>query len=612
MKKAFLKNLILTLVLVTYDFAFSKSLKNNSSNQIPKTNIHYELSMSEPWTHYFEVSMTLSDIDKIDALNKKDFVDFKMPVWTPGSYLVREYAKNVESVKVSDGKKDLKFDKINKNTWRVFGKHSKIIISYKVYAFELSVRNSFLDDSHGYLNGASMFLYIPELKMSPSILTIKPYKNWNTISTGLKRISETEFLYFSPDFDILVDSPIEIGTHKVLTFKALGIPHSIALYSNAPLLADEKLTVETFKRVTEAAASVVGEHPCEDYTFIIHQLPGIGGGLEHLNSTTCQTSPTAYINEASMKNSMSLIAHEYFHLWNIKRIRPIALGPFDYDNENYTHMLWVSEGMTSFYADNILLRAGILTPDEYIKREQIAIGSIENQPGNTVQAVTESSWDAWIKYYRQNENSKNSTISYYDKGDVLGALLNLYIIGETKGEKSLDDVFKYLWNEYYKKQKRGFKDDEFQKACELVAGINMDNFFNKHIWRAEPIDYNAFYKYVGLELIKESESNNPFWGFSLQNNKITSIQKGTSAYDYGLNVNDEILEINGVKGANPSNSITDKKVGDKINVKVKRFGQEFTYEITLKGNPNQRFKLEKVQNPTPEQERLYKKWLFIK
>ncbi|GAB2643655.1 PDZ domain-containing protein [Emticicia sediminis] len=609
MKKTLFRQLPLFLLLIGIKFSFAKTPEETT---IPKTNIAYELGMSEPWTHYFEVSMTLSDIEKIEALSKKEYVDFKMPVWTPGSYLIREYAKNVESVKVSDGKKDLKFEKISKNTWRVYGKNSKIIISYKVYSFELSVRNSFLDDSHGYLNGASMFLYVPELKMSPSVLTIKPYKNWNTISTGLKRVSEKDFTYYSPDFDILVDSPIEIGTHKVLNFKALGIPHAIALYSNAPLLADEKLTVETFKKVTEAAASVVGEHPCEDYTFIIHQLPGIGGGLEHLNSTTCQTSPSAYMNEGTMKNSMSLIAHEYFHLWNVKRIRPIALGPFDYENENYTHMLWVSEGITSFYEDNILLRAGIYTPDDYIKREQIAISGIENQAGNAVQPVAEASWDAWIKYYRPNENSRNSTISYYDKGGVLGALLNVYILGETKGQKSLDDVFRYLWNEYYKKQKRGFKDEEFQKACELIAGKNMDSFFNKYVWKAEPIDYNEFYKYVGMTLTKEIDSNTPFLGVTIANGRIASVQRGTSAYDGGLNVNDEILEINGMRTMNPTAAISDKKVGDKIAVKVKRFGQEFTYDVVLKANPAIKFKLEKVQNPTPEQEALYKKWLFIK
>jgi predicted metalloprotease with PDZ domain len=607
-----MKKLLLFLFLFGFQYLFAKDSHINDEIKTITTNINYTLSMPEPWTHYFKVKMVVDNLKSIDEIKKNDYVDLKMAVWTPGSYLIREYAKNVEGFEATDGNKPLKFEKINKNTWRIYGKNDKIEVKYKVYSFELSVRNSFLDDSHGYLNGASMFLYVADLKNSPSTLTIEPYKNWNSVSTGLKKIADDKFQYFSPNLDILIDSPIEIGTHKVLNFTSSNIPHKLALYSNAPLLADEKLTIETFKKVTEAAASVIGEHPCEDYTFIIHQLPGVGGGLEHLNSTTCMTSPNAFVNESTFKNSMSLFAHEYFHLWNVKRIRPIALGPFDYENENYTHMLWVSEGMTSFYEDNILLRAGIYTPDEYIKKELAAIGSIENQVGQSVQSVADASWDAWIKYYRPNENSRNSTISYYDKGGVLGALLNLYIIGETKGKKNLDDVFRYLWKEYYKKQNRGYKDEEFQKACELAAGKNMDSFFQKYVWSTEEINYNDFYKYVGMTLIKEYDTITPFLGATVFNGKILNLQRGTSAYDGGLNVNDEILEINGVKTMNVVSAISDKKVGEIIKVKVKRFGQEFVYEFPLKSNPAVKLKLEKVQNPTSEQEELYKKWLLIK
>jgi predicted metalloprotease with PDZ domain len=585
---------------------------------ILKTNISYSLSMSEPWTHYFEVSMTLENIDKIDELKNEEFIDFKMPVWTPGSYLVREYAKNVEEFSVTDGSSTLKFDKFNKNTWRIFiNKNKKIVVKYKVYSFELSVRNSFLDDVHGYLNGASIFLYVPQLKMSPSILTINPYQGWTTISTGLKRISEAEhrpkdFIYFSPNFDILVDSPIEIGTHKTLNFKTLGIPHSLAIFSYSPLQYDEKKVIDAFKKVTEAAASVVGENPCENYTFINHQILNAGGGLEHLNSTTCQNSPNSFINETTIKNSMGLFAHEYFHLWNVKRIRPIALGPFDYDNENYSHGLWVSEGITSFYQWNILLRAEILTPEEYLTKVVASIGGIENQVGQRVQSVAEASWDAWIKHYRPNENSRNNTISYYEKGSVIGSLLNLFILGETKGRKNLDDVFRLLYNEYYKKQNRGFKDEEFQEACEQIAGVGMDSFFKKYIWSTELIDYDVYFKYVGLKLIKEYDTITPFLGATIINKRIINLQKGTAAYNGGLNVNDEILEIDGVKIENPVGAILDKKAGNTIKVKIKRQGEEFSYNITLTPNPAAKFKLEKVQNINLEQETLYKKWLFIK
>lgn len=577
------------------------------------TSINYFLSMSEPSTHYFEVETTLSNIQKIKELTQKAYIDFKMPVWTPGSYLVREFAKNVESFEASTGGKKVKVDKINKNTWRVYSNGAnEVKISYKVYAYELSVRTSFLDDTHGYLNGASIFMYVPQLKKYPSKVTINPYKGWNSISTGLKRVPDVENTFYASDYDIIVDSPIEIGTHKVLNFEIQNIPHSIAMYSNGPLEYNEEKVIEAYKKVTQASSTVVGEHPCKDYTFIVHHLPGIGGGLEHLNSTTCQTSPFAYTTDAGFKSFMGLIAHEYFHLWNVKRIRPIALGPFDYDNENYTHMLWVAEGFTSFYQDNILLRAGILTPEEYKNKVAASISGIENQPGQKVQSVTEASWDAWIKYYRPNENSQNSTISYYSKGGVIGSLINLFILGETKGNKSLDDVFKLLWREYYEKQGRGYKDEEFQAACEKVVGKSLDRFFQKYIWSTDAIDYDTYFNYVGIKLVKEYDTKTPYLGANIQNNKITSVLKGASAYAGGLNVNDEIIEIDGNKYPVISTYITDKQVGDVIKVKVKRFGREFTYDVKLLANPSTRIKLERVDKPTNEQEELYKKWLFIK
>ncbi len=343
---------------------------------------------------------------------------------------------------------------------------------------------------------------------------------------------------------------------------------------------------------------------------MIHQLPGIGGGLEHLNSTTCQTNPDAFSSIADFKNSMGLFAHEYFHLWNVKRIRPYALGPFDYETENYTNMLWVSEGITSFYEDNILLRANIISPEEYILREQIALNSIESKPGIKNQSVTEAGFDAWIKYYRPNENSINSNISYYDKGGVLGALLNLYIIGETNGAKSLDDVFRYLWTEIYVKQNRGYKDEEFQFACEKIIGKSLKAFFDNYVWGKEPIDYQTFYNIVGLKITKQNTNEIPYVGISIgTGNKISSIIKNSSAYNARLNVNDEIIEIDGKSIGEWK--INNYKIGEKINWKVKRFGKIMNFSMEIKGMPFPQYKIEKIDNPSEIQTKLYNKWLFI-
>lgn len=597
-----MKKIVKTAILLLIGYLSSAQSKT------PTPKIEYVLSMDQPQTHYFDVVVKASNLDA--KTKQQGFLDFKMAVWTPGSYLVREYAKNVESVTASSGNTPLKSDKINKNTWRVRlqSNTQEVTLKYKVYAFELSVRTSFLDDSHGYLNPASIFLYVNDWRHTPSTLSVKPYKNWNTVSTGLKALSNNTFE--AENLDILIDSPIEIGVQKVLNFDLKGIPHKVAMYGEAKY--DEAKVTADIKKVCETATTVVGEHPCKDYTFIIHNILQGGGGLEHLNSTTCQTSRTSYENPKTYQSFLSLIAHEYFHLWNVKRIRPKALGPFDYENENYTHMLWFSEGCTSFYQSYILRRANLMTPEEYLTTYADEISVTENQPGNKIQSAAESSWDAWIKYYRPNENSRNSTISYYGKGEVLGGILNLLIIQSTKGAKNLDDVMKTLYQEYYKKLGRGFSDEEFQKAAESVAGRNLNDFFQKYVFGTEPIPYNSFLEAVGMQLTDQNAGkNDPYLGADLRNGKISNVWRDSPAYNDGLNVGDEILTIDDTKLENLPAVIASKKVGDVISVKVKRDGLEKTYKVTLVKSPIQNFKIEPVASPSKEQQDLYKKWLFL-
>ena len=581
-----------------------------AQTSIHQPKIEYYLSMEQPQNHYYDVVMKLSNFDA--KTKQQGFIDLKMAVWTPGSYLVREYAKNVESVTTTNDSKSVKSDKINKNTWRVrlLAASNEVTVKYSVYAYELTVRTSFLDDTHGYLNPASIFMYVNDWRQVPSSINIKPYKNWNMISTALKSTGNNTFE--AKNLDELIDSPIEIGTQKVLSFDLNGIPHKIAMYGDVKM--DEVKVANDFKKVCETALSVVGEHPCKNYTFLIHNIAVGGGGLEHLNSTTCQASRMSYSNDKIYKDFMGLIAHEYFHLWNVKRIHPKALGPFDYENENYTHLLWFSEGCTSFYQSYILRRANMMTPDEYLTNYASEINTIENQPGNKIQSAAESSWDAWIKYYRPNENSRNSTVSYYDKGAVLGGVLNLVILQNTQGKKNLDDVMRMLYQEYYKKQGRGFTDEEFQKTVEAVAGKPMNDFFQKYIFGTETIPYNTYFESVGVQLIdKNAQRNEPHLGVEMRGGglKISSVMRDSPAYNDGLNVNDEILQINGSKPDDITKYVSNKKIGDIIEVKVRRDGLEKKYNITLQRNPTKNYVIEALPNQSNTQKELYKKWLFL-
>ncbi len=571
--------------------------------------ISHKISMPEPHTHYFEVK---THINLTNEISNKSYIDFKMAAWTPGSYLIREFAKNVESVSATSNGKILSFQKINKNTWRVYinkGNSSKgIDLAYRVYAYELSVRTSFLDDSHGYINPASVLMFVNELKNQSQELEILPYKDFKKVSTALKEIAK--FTFQAKNLDELIDSPIEIGNHKVFEFKVGNVPHQIAFYGPAKI--DSTKFIADVKKMCETAQNIVGEHPCDHYLFIIHNLYRGGGGLEHLYSTTCQVSRSNYETDKGYKGILNLLAHEYFHLWNVKRIRPKALGPFDYENENYTHNLWFSEGITSYYADLISQRAGFITSTEYLSGLGEEISAVENQPGNKVETAAESSWDAWIKYYRPNENSKNSTISYYDKGSVLGGVLNLWIIEQTEGKKTLDDVFKLLYVNYYKNLQRGFTDAELEDAFSKVAGKSAKGLFEAHVYGLTSPNYKDLFGNVGYSWTNSNEGKSTsFLGFNVANNRITQLYKGGPAYQYGLNVGDEILKVNNSDFEGLDKLLANKKPNDAVLFTVKRDGIERNFMITVAQSPIQNFVLNSLPNLSEQQKDLRKAWLGI-
>ena len=616
------KNACLLYLLTIWTFFIGCSTKaaglgvNDENPPAASPAVTYVLSMPEPQTHYFEVEMQLKNVAAATGSKKNGYIDIKMPVWTPGSYLIREYAKNVEGFTASAGGKAVVSDKVSKNTWRVYTGDDNLTVRYRVYANDLTVRTSFVDAEHGYVTPAGMFMYHDALKEIPLRLVVQPYKTWKKVATGLPPVAGQEFTYEAANLDILVDSPLEIGNHKTFAFTAAGVPHTVAMFGDVEY--DEERLKADYKRVCEAAFSVVGEHPCKDYTFIVQHIPPGGGGLEHLNSTTLETNRNAYSTETNYKRFFGLVAHEYFHLWNVKRIRPIALGPFDYEKENYTHMLWLSEGGTSFYGQYIQMRAGFYSPTDYLGLVANDITGIENQPGVRVQSAAESSWDAWIKGYRPNENSSNSTISYYSKGSVLSNLLNLAILAGSNGERSIDDLMRFLYTEYYKKQQRGFTDAEFRQAAEKIAGRQLNDFFSVGVNSTEPINYNAYFEPVGMQLVNvAARAQDGFLGTATvySNGKaiVTGVRRGSAAYTDGLNVGDEIISVDSVRVTDDLlKLISGRRVGETINVIVNRAGFLREIPVTLTQNPLVSYRLEPLPDQTPAQKALYNKWLYIK
>ena len=505
----------------------------------------YHLSMPQPNSHYFAV--------KIDVKgNTAKTQEFKLPVWTPGSYLVREFSKNLNQVKAIDiNNKELVVNKKTKNAWEVqCAGQENFTIFYEVYAFELSVRTPYLDNTHGFVAGAAVFMYTDATKNQPGLLKVYPHQSFKKVSTALPSADfKTElgcFNFTFEDYDQLVDCPIEIGNQQEFDFMAAGIRHRVAMYGEANYNVVQ--LQQDMAKVVQAATDVFGSNPNKDYLFIIHNVTDGQGGLEHKNSCVLSVNRWSYAG-SNYTGFINLVAHEYFHLWNVKRIRPIELGPFNYDQECYTSLLWVMEGITSYYDELLLRRAGFYTKEEFLSKMQSQINYVEGSPGSRVQPVAHASFDAWIKAYRPNENSSNTTMTYYSRGAVLGAVLDAYLIQKSNKKRSLDGFMQLLYNKYALELKRGFTEAEFEQELSTYCGEDMHAFFVNYVNGTQIIPYQKYLEPIGLT-VKDVTSSQTSIGATFDGNevvKVKAVRRGSAAEEAGLSVGDEVLICNGYR-----------------------------------------------------------------
>ena len=505
----------------------------------------YHLSMPQPNSHYFAV--------KIDVKgNKANTQEFKLPVWTPGSYLVREFSKNLNQVKAIDiNNKELVVNKKTKNAWEIqCAGQENFTIFYEVYAFELSVRTPYLDNTHGFVAGAAVFMYTEATKNQPGLLKVYPHQSFKKVSAALPSADfKTElgcFNFTFEDYDQLVDCPIEIGNQQEFDFMAAGIRHRVAMYGEANYNVVQ--LQQDMAKVVQAATDVFGSNPNKDYLFIIHNVTDGQGGLEHKNSCVLSVNRWSYAG-SNYTGFINLVAHEYFHLWNVKRIRPIELGPFNYDQECYTSLLWVMEGITSYYDELLLRRAGFYTKEEFLSKMQSQINYVEGSPGSRVQPVAHASFDAWIKAYRPNENSSNTTMTYYSRGAVLGAVLDAYLIQKSNKKRSLDGFMQLLYNKYALELKRGFTEAEFEQELSTYCGEDMHAFFANYVNGTQIIPYQKYFEPMGLT-VKDVTSSQTSIGATFDGNevvKVKAVRRGSAAEEAGLSVGDEVLICNGYR-----------------------------------------------------------------
>jgi predicted metalloprotease with PDZ domain len=567
--------------------------------------ISYTVSMSKPWTHLLEVEM------RMNWAQMPAQAQLKMPVWTPGSYLVREFARHVQDFAATDASgNNLSWQKINKNTWQIDTKGAKTIVAkYRVYANELTVRTNELNDEHAFWNNAALLMFPKDQLRAASTVRVVPYGNWK-IATGLPKVEGQANTFRAENFDVLYDAPFEVSDFKEITFTVQGKPHRYVVTGEGNY--DLKQMAADTTKIIEESAKIFGDLPYNDYTFIVN-LRG-GGGLEHANSTALQWNRFGFQPRARYIGFLNLVAHEFFHLWNVKRIRPDALGPFDYENENYTKLLWVAEGATSYYEGILLRRAGLISEKEFLDGKASMIQQLQERPGRFETSVEDASFDAWIKYYRQDENAINNQISYYDKGDIVNMMLDIEIRTASGGAKSLDDVMRYLYDEYAKKG-RNYTPEDYQKVAEMMAGKSLNDFFAKYVRGTEEIDYSAIVKGIGLEFNTEAGSGRSYIGANLADEDgrlmVRSIPAGTPAYEQGLNTGDQIVAIDGYRASqNFLQSYTGgKKPGDKVKMTIFRFDKLRDIDFTLGSDARKSYSFTPVENPTDAQAKIFQGYL---
>jgi predicted metalloprotease with PDZ domain len=578
-----------------------------ASSQRAADAIRYTLSFPAPHTHYIEVSAAVPTGGRPD-------VELMMAVWTPGSYLVREFSRHVEAVTASSpDSRPLAVEKSDKNRWKVAtGGAPTVTVSYRVYAREMSVRTNWVEAGFALINGAPTFLTLADQIRRPHEVVLTPAAGWRRSMTGLEPMAGGEHRYRAPDFDTLVDSPILLGNPAVYEFSVDGTPHYLVNEGEAGVFEGAR-AAKDLEAIVREHRRFWGSLPYDKYLFL-NVITEASGGLEHVNSTVLMTSRWTTRTRRSYISWLELASHELFHAWNVKRLRPVELGPFDYENENHTRSLWMAEGVTDYYADLLVHRAGLTTRDEYLDSLSTKIEELQTTPGRTVQSAELASFDAWIKYYRPDENSPNVSVSYYTKGAVVAFLLDARIRSATNGARSLDDVMRAAYQKYA--GPRGFSPDEFRQVAESVAGTSLRAFWDDAIRGITELDYKDALGTLGLRFRPGSPAPARAWlGLTTRVDAgrllVSQVRRETPAITAGINVDDELLAIDDfrVRADQWETRLQQYKPGDRVQLLVARRDQLMRLPVTFGAEPPRDWRLEGDSSATDTQKARLAGWL---
>jgi predicted metalloprotease with PDZ domain len=584
--------------------------------------IAYTLSMSRPTTHLFEVNIAIeTPPGPIPA-----FIDLQMPLWQPGRYSNADFAKNVQEFSAAAGDRKLPFEKLDSQTWRVETRGNRSLsVAYKVFGNDLSGTYAQLDGTHGNFNGGEIFMYLAGHKQDGVELRIQPPAGWRVINGQTETPNQTQWKY--PNYELLIDSPTEVGADWTLDeFTTGGKNYRVVVHSRGNEGNLRPNLVRDLKRIVDAEVAMWGTPEFDRYTFIYHFADDNRSfdGMEHLTSTQIIIGGNLS-DPGAMARALEDAAHEFFHVWNVKRLRPAALGPWEWTRPANTKSLWIAEGLTQYYGNLMMRRAGLWNDSRYLSELDSSLEYVENSPGTRLMSAVDASLAAPFidaAVHRQQTNLSNTSITYYLKGELIGVVMDLTIRGRTNGARSLDDVFRLMYDELYVKapnasyylKGRGYTEEDFVRALSRVAGTDMQSFYDRHIRGVESLPYDSAFGAVGLRLVKTS--NEHVWsGIVMERGgpglRLAALPTDGPAAKSGLQQGDQLVAIGGspVNRSNWQAALERFNPGDRVKVQVERFGKTVDVELVL-GEPSSfSYRLEDLPNVSEDARRLRTAWL---
>ncbi|QBP77151.1 M61 family peptidase [Herbaspirillum huttiense] len=595
------------------------------------TPIRYRITSLDPASHLYDVSVT---VDSPAA----DGQVFSLPAWIPGSYMIREFGKNIVQLRGESNGRKVVVKKLDKHTWQAAPCKGALTLHYQVYAWDLSVRTAHLDRTHGFFNGTSVFLAAHGFEEGEHVVDIvRPegddFKRWR-VATAMPELKAKRYgfgTYVAPNYDALIDHPVEIGDFALATFQAHGVPHDVVITGRVPNLDLARLC-DDLKKICEAQIAFFEPRskraPMDRYVFMTLAVGDGYGGLEHRASTAliCSRADLPVKGKPEQTDGyrtyLGLCSHEYFHTWNVKRIKPAVFAPYDLRQENYTSLLWLFEGFTSYYDDLFLVRTGVIDLDNYLKLVGKTVTGVLRGTGRKKQSVAESSFDAWVKYYRQDENASNAIVSYYTKGSLVALGLDLTIRIQTRGRRSLDDVMRGLWTRYgrdfYDGKQQGVPEDEILAIMEELSGADLKRFHDRYIRGTEDVPLDDLLPAFGVAYEASVPVDAKPWlgariGKEGGDAKLAAVYEGGPAMQAGLSAGDKLVAIDGLRvpAAGPDGLLARYRFNDTVRIHAFRRDELMEFNLRLKSDTAPQVTLKPLAKPVSVL-RQRQAWLTLK